>query len=84
MILSYYNTFGKYTADQRFCEKRLNTNNTPDELIALVKQNFRFVKQIDRNQAKTRLQNIYNELGIKRTAKATDLCELLDCRIQTV
>lgn len=84
MILSYYNTFGKYTADQRFCENHLKTRDVSDELIALVKQNFRFVKQIDRNQAKTRLQNIYNELGIKRTAKATDLCELLDCRIQTV
>ena len=51
---------------------------TPN-IVPLVYVKFQVGQKYTREEIKSALQEIYNDAGIKRTAKATDLQEYFDC-----
>lgn len=73
-----YNT----TKILRELNKRIDAPLTV-KLIKLVKQSIPYCIHRPDAEIKTILQNIYNELGIKRTAKATDLEEWFETKRTT-
>lgn len=51
-----------------------------DKIESMIKGVFKVGDVIPRDEAKKRLQEIYDNLGLKKTAKATDLDEYFDTR----
>jgi len=65
-----YNT----TKIQRELNKKMDAPLT-EKLITLIKQSIPYCIHMPNAEVKIILQNIYDELGIRRTAKSTDLKE---------
>jgi hypothetical protein len=91
LIKDAYNKLGKQeverlnyntTSIKRELVKRLNASDTK-KIITLINDAIPHQKAIPDTEIKRILQNIYNELGIKRTAKATDLREWYEIKSAT-
>jgi hypothetical protein len=56
-------------------------NNQNPDIASLVAGTFQRGKVYSKKDVKKILQEIYDSLGLKRTAKATDLPEYLECEL---
>lgn len=83
LINDFYKKYGTYTVNSVYARERLESDNIPDELKTVLKASFKTKTDIPVKDVKKKLQSIYDELGIKRTAKATDLREYADCDIKS-
>lgn len=82
LITKYYDAFGCYTTDSYAAKSRLeklNTNSVSVKLEMAVQASFNKYTKYPVSDVKNTLQKLYNDYGIARKAKATDLSEFAEC-----
>lgn len=80
-----YKILGKVTTDYDRLVKAIEAvESTPSALNTEVRSSFSVGQEYSRNDVKTKLQKIYNKLGINRKAKWNDLDEIMTVKHKKV
>lgn len=76
LIDQYYKTFGKLNKDSSKAQILLSDKDKFTKVAVLAHQKFTQTGRYSAAEVKQRLQQVYNQLGITRKAKATDALEI--------
>lgn len=76
LIDQYYKTFGKLNKDSSKAQILLSDKDKFTKVKVLAHQKFTQTGRYTADEVKQKLQQVYNQLGITRKAKATDALEI--------
>lgn len=89
LATEYYETFGTTTTNTQFAIERLETHKSQYsslnvKLEMTIQASFNKYTKYPVSDVKNTLQKLYNDYGIARKAKATDLSEFAECEFKAV
>ncbi len=84
LLAKYYETYGKIEKDSSYAKKRLEAEGSFKSIGLAVIKYFNKGNRYTNKEVKAKLQAAYDEIGLKRKAKATDVFELFKDKVKPV
>lgn len=82
LLTKYYETYGKIEKDSSYAKKRLEAEGSFKSVGLAVIKYFNKGNRYTNKEVKAKLQAAYDEIGLKRKAKATDVFELFKDKVK--
>lgn len=84
LLDKYYATYGKIEKNSSYAKERLESEGSFKSVGLAVIKYFNKGNRYTNKEVKAKLQQAYDEIGLKRKAKATDVLELFPNKIKNV
>lgn len=84
LLDAYYKQYGKLEKDSSYAKKRLEAEGSFKAVGLAVLKYFNKGNRYTNKEVKTKLQTAYDEIGLNRKAKATDVFELFGSKVKAV